>query len=74
MPKRLARPTVTRHYQLFEDDIEFLTEHYGPRSVRGLSVNEIVRNIVADAVKAAKERMHDRAERERLIARAQEPR
>lgn len=74
MPKRLPRPTITLHVQLFEDDVAFAREHYGPRSIRGLSMNEIVRNVFADAIKAARERMRDRAERDRLIARAQEPR
>ena len=68
MPKRLPAPTVSRHFQFFEEDLLYLASRWGPRSPRGMAMNEIVRNIVHDAVKAARAAETERAEREALRA------
>ena len=71
MPKRLAAPTLSRHCQFFEEDLLYLESRWGPRSPRGLAMNEIVRNIVHDAVKAARGLEQERAERLARLARAE---
>lgn len=72
MPKRLVAPTVSRHFQFFEEDLLFLDARWGPRSPRGIAMNEIVRNIVHDAVKAARALEQERVERTARLARAEE--
>jgi len=59
MSKRLAEPTVSRHYQFFASDLAFLAKHFGPRSPKGMTMNEIVRTLVHDAVKKARVRLAD---------------
>ena len=71
MPKRLPAPTVSRHFQFFEEDLRYLELKWGPRSARGMSVSELVRNIVHDAVKAARAQEIERAERQALKERLQ---
>ena len=69
MPKRLPAPTISRHFQFFEDDLRYLESRWGPRTPRGLSMNEIVRNLIHDAVKAARAAELERKENEAARAR-----
>jgi hypothetical protein len=62
MSKRLAEPTVSRHYQFFASDLAFLARHFGPGSQKAMTMNEIVRTLVHDAVKKARVRLADLAD------------
>jgi hypothetical protein len=62
MSKRLAEPTVSRHFQFFASDLAFLKKHWGEGSPRGMAMNEIVRTLVHDAVKKARVRLADLAD------------
>jgi hypothetical protein len=66
MPKRIRAPTTSRHFQFFSEDLDFLEKYYGPRSSQGLSMNEIVRSLVHNGVKAARARLVEKAEQEEL--------
>ena len=72
MPKRLAYPTVSRHFQFFAEDLAYLEANFGPRSRRGMAMNEIVRNLVHDAVKAARWAEEEAMERNVVLERARE--
>ena len=66
MPRKIPARTIRRHFQFFEDDLLYLEERWGPRSQKGLPVSQIVRQIVANAVKADRARQMQKEEDEAL--------
>ena len=67
MSRRSVLPQGRRHIWVYDEDWEFLTEHFGPDSPSKMGVGPSIRNIVHIYVKRL------RAKQQELIDQKEEP-
>lgn len=58
MSKRIERPAVARHIQIFEEDWDFLEANFGRHTARPLGAGRAIRDLVHARVRSMRERQN----------------
>lgn len=66
--KKPPRPVERHHVLIYSDDWRFLIGLYGPGSVKGVTVSEVIREIVHKGCKVLRQKIEDRAEAQAVAA------
>lgn len=65
MTKRGDKPQSNHHLMIYDEDWQFLSEHYGPNGlVKGMSISEVVKKIVHQKIFAMRQKLAERLDRE----------
>lgn len=67
--KKTIRPVERHHVHIYADDWQFLLALYGPGSMKGVTVSEVIREIVHKGVKMMRQKIEHRQDQALSVAR-----